>query len=1449
MKKKSLFFIFSLFLCLQLSQAQTFNPEKLYNIKNAAGQVLGNGNNGDNNIYLLFETADEDSYGQYWNINTLANGTFQFVNPYYNKAIDNNNSNTWKFVLQWTNNPDNENQQWYITPISGKNGWFTLKAKSNPSQNIYYDDYGLAATTPDENAINQQFQIVETDHVYVKPIQNMWEDETVFKENKENAHATYFPYPNTTELLADQDYFKYPWLETQSSFVQSLNGKWKFNWVREPSVRPTDFFKTDFDVSSWAEIPVPSNWEMHGYGKPVYVNVDYPHKNNPPYIQTWSNDSDWDPNPVGSYRRDFTIPQSWDGKQIFVNFEGIYSAAYVWVNGKYVGYTQGANTDHEFDITPYVQVGENMIAVQVIRWSDGSYLEDQDMFRMSGIYRNVNLFAVPKTFIRDHHISSTLTAPTYTSGNLNVDFWVQNRSDASSTTVVEAELLDANGELVKKLGSVTVSNLASNEEKRVNLSADLTNLKLWSAEIPNLYTVLVKLKDTNGNELEAFSTKYGFRHIEIKNSLVYINGRRIIFKGANRSDTDPETGRAVTTEMMLTDVKLFKQYNLNTIRTSHYPNAARMYAMFDHFGLWVMDEADIECHANQSISSWASWRPVFEDRMERMVHRDKNHPSVVFWSLGNESGTGTNLLAAREAALAIDQSRPIHYEGEWEYSDMESKMYPSVRWVEQRDSWSSNKPMFICEYAHAMGNAVGNLQEYWDVIENSKRTIGGCIWDWIDQAIYDPMTMKRGIKRPYSTGYNYPGPHQGNFCSNGLLNPSRTVSPKLVEVKKVYQYIKILNFNAENKTVQLRNRYAFLDLNAFNLKWILLRDGEAIQEGITTTLNGQPNVITSASVPYNNDLIDNQHEFLLSVFVITKEASDWAEAGHAVALEQFQITATPSLKAVDISKVEGTIKESVSDVEVTFSGNNFSISFNRTNGVLSSLIYDGMETIYSKGGFEFDPYRYIENDGPNRFPAYYNVLESAEYNYTVADDKKSVTLIASRTSRGNATYTMTYTIYANGLVDVKTDYNVFGSPQRVGLVAHLSPTLTNVDYYGRGPYENYIDRKSGSFLGRYQTTVDDMFEYYVRPQSMGNREDIRFVNFTNAEGKGLRIEAQGKANFSALHYTDEELMQAMNIYNLRKRNDIVLHLDYMQRGLGNNSCGSEDLSSLPQYSVQRTRYSHTLRLSPAHREIESHSQYCLPSGTYHAEKKAYVAEINTTEAETNLSYEASAFPGKVHVELSDTIVSRQGKKFTLNLIGNIAGPKDAVHQDLRYNVAVIYADWDGDGTFSELAFIGKMANEDLDPKSANYDTVLNISQEISIPVDAASGSTIIRVIYQNAWKRKDEIQPCMNTIYEGMAYDIPLKILKIGTGLTSFKEEKFQVYPQPVKNSLTITGNFTNVSEIQIFGLNGSLLKSVAVNTHQTAQHVDLNDLKAGFYFYKVKSEQQTIYTGKILKQ
>ena len=1022
-----------------------------------------------------------------------------------------------------------------------------------------------------------------------------WENETVFEEHKEKGHATAIPY-SSREAMSSDAYFLRPWLTPASDLYLSLNGKWKFNYVDSTEERPTAFFEEGFDLSAWAEITVPSNWEMEGYGDPLYCNVEYPHANRPPYIERREPYKDYGVNPVGSYRRNFTLPQNWDGKQIFVHFGGIYSAAYVWINGSYVGYTQGANNDHEFDITRYARAGENSISVQVIRWSDGSYLECQDMFRMSGIYRDVYLYATPKTFIRDHYIRSELSAPDYRSGKLLVDAFISNR-DAKLKKLrytVRCELLDADLEIIDshrteveiKGGEMLL------EDEPTRFEFDVKNLRLWSAEDPNLYTVVLSLYDKKGNLTQTFSTKYGFRHIEVKDRLVYINGKRIVFKGANRHDTHPLLGRAVNVESMLQDVAMFKQNNLNTIRTSHYPNQDKMYAMFDYYGLYVVDEADIECHANTGISSIRSWAPAFVDRATRMVLRDRNHPSVVFWSLGNESGDGENFTDTYNAVRALD-NRIIHYEGQgsWSHTDLTSDMYPSLDRLREHEASDDPRPHFVCEYAHSMGNAIGNLKEYWEVIEQSKRIIGGCIWDWTDQAIYHPEEIRSGKMRGFYTGYDFPGPHQGNFCNNGIVTADRQPTAKLAEVKHIYQYIKIEDFDKEARTIKIRNRYAFIDLDRFNVEWSVLRHGVECEKGTITDFALPAGEDATLKIPFTT-AVENDAEYLLNIRFVLKHATPWAEAGHDLAHEQFALNARPKLPAKDITAMKTKLSVGQDNIELMIAGDGFSMTFNKATGLLTSLRYGDNEMIHEGKGFVFDNHRYIENDTFTDTSSH--LAEEGTLQFTMLEGDKAMRVHTSRRAEGLCDYAIDYTIYSDGVVDMTTQFTAIepkasDDPEndpyryylrRMGLSAMLTGDYDRVEYYARGPWANYVDRKEASMLGRYLTSVDAMQEHYVKPQTMGNREDMRDLRLTNSKGEGILIETEGRVNFSALHFTDADLMgdREGHEWELKPRKEIVLHLDYMQRGIGNGSCGPK---TLQKYQIPHEgTYGYTLRISP-----------------------------------------------------------------------------------------------------------------------------------------------------------------------------------------------------------------------------------------------------------------------------
>ena len=1020
-----------------------------------------------------------------------------------------------------------------------------------------------------------------------------WEDETRFEENKEKGRATFMPYASEAEMCADKAFYDTPWVDTHSSLVKSLNGNWHFHLVPEPALRPTDFYKEDYEVSHWPTIPVPSNWEMQGYDHPIYCNVEYPHANTPPAIQARKGFNDggknYGVNPVGSYVRFFDVPQNWLNQHTFIHFGGIYSAAFVYLNGQYVGYTQGANNDHEFNLTPYLRAGKNKLAVQVFRWSDGSYLECQDMFRMSGIFRDVHLYNVPKVSVRNHVITHQLDARhDYTRGTMKVALELDNRARLNGKKQYRIKLMDPQGQLVAEK-SCSANFRANQPKQELSVSFQLKDLQLWTAETPHLYTVHVVQSDNRQEEL-AFSTKYGFRDIAIKGSLVLINGKRVFFKGVNRHDSHPLYGRAVPTESMLRDVLLMKQNNINTIRTSHYPNAAKMYAMFDHFGLYTMDEADLEDHANQSISDMPSWIPAFVDRVERMVYRDRNHASVIFWSLGNECGGGNNFKQCYDAVKKLDP-RPIHHEstrdgkeyGGNRFSDLYSKMYPNMEWMHKYADFF-DKPMFICEYAHAMGNAIGNLKEYWDVIENSKTLIGGAIWDWVDQAIYDPQEIKDGV-RPLRlhTGYDYPGPHQGNFVCNGVITADRQETPKLKEVKAVFQYIKLEKegVDAQQNTlaVKIQNTYDFLTLKGYTLHWTVLADGREVsceQQALPVLAPDAEEVVT---LPLKGiSLAQAQKEgveVMVNLAVTRDEATAWADAHHEVAVKQFELQQRALLKPVSVAAGTEALQVQTEKETLTVGNAQVKASFHTVTGQLTGLKLAGMEMIYGKEGFLYDHFRWIENDRqckPTNGLNDRGTCEMVEQN----DQRVVVKTVRQGIICHSA---LTYTIYANGVVDLEISLQSVGKDlRRAGVVCSIVPGLNHVAYYAHGPLENYNDRKAYCPVGRYQTTVDEMFVPYQKPQSMGNREGLRELKLTNGEGSGLRIETEGAVSFSALRYTDLDLYQAKHRFELQERPFITLHLDAAQMGVGNGSCGFHT-HTLPAYQVTQPEYRFKLRLS------------------------------------------------------------------------------------------------------------------------------------------------------------------------------------------------------------------------------------------------------------------------------
>ena len=984
---------------------------------------------------------------------------------------------------------------------------------------------------------------------------------------KEDAHATFIPYASVEAMKSDAA-FNEPWLTPQNAETQLLNGEWKFKFVPGTQNGPgeSEFFAADYDDSAWDNIRVPLSWEMAGYGTPVYTNVGYPFQNNPPNANVgYTYYGVEDHNAIGFYRRSFSVPESWNGKRLFVHFDGVYSAAVVWVNGKYVGYSQDSNTDAEFDITDFAKVGDNQLSVRVYRWCDGSYLEGQDMWHLSGIHRDVYLVATPKVFVADHYITAPILSEDTTCGTLKVALKVDNRDGVEAAKKFLVELLDHEG---KTVGSAT-AEYSGTDTKTVDATiSQLSGLHAWSAEDPYLYSVVVKQQTADGADEMVFSTKYGFRNIKQNGNLVYINGKRVFFKGVNTQDAHPEYGRAIDMETMLRDVEMMKQANVNTVRTSHYPRQPKMYAMFDAYGLYTMDEANVECHFNQNLASNSTWRTAIDDREVRMVMRDRNHPSVIFWSLGNE--------------------------GNMSYSDLGSSMYPTVSSVSGSSNGYAGKPYFICEYAHAMGQAVGNLQEYWDVIEASNGILGGCIWDWVDQSFYDPARLVKGERKSengfnyWVSGYDYNSTggvgvgFQGNFVNNGLITPDRAWTGKLTEVKRVYQNAAFTDFYDGKLT--LKNKNSFVDLEMYDLVYQVLRDGRVVEEGTADMPAIAAGKEAKVAIPYTTTVGDDA-EYLLNVSLRLKEATMWAEEGYAVAEQQFEIGKRPALAAhnVDMNScsaltVEGqTVKGKTADGE-------FAISFN--NGKMQTWTYNGKALIAE--GPDFNSYRKVDNDRNFR-PTFSN---SASVSVTGALAKSGDNATMSVKGRANACqYTIDYTFYPDGVVDMKVTFTPSASLARMGLGMQFAAGFEDVEYYARGPWSNYADRKTGSMIGRYQTTVDDMVDEMLHPQTYGDHQDMRSLTLRNNSAPGqllsLNIEAEGQAAFSLGHYDetrwctwgDSMWNSQLHWYDLTRDPQIYAHFDYAQRGLGNNSCGGD--GCLSQYEVpSRGNYSYTLRFTP-----------------------------------------------------------------------------------------------------------------------------------------------------------------------------------------------------------------------------------------------------------------------------
>lgn len=1132
-----------------------------------------------NNDEEITVTAKSDgNTGQQWITkqgNYSTTYPWHIVNVMSSKALDMAGNNTNVMPLQWTSENDynggkaNVNQEWKFDEVDATQHTYKIYAYTqNQTYYLTYDgtDGGKLGRTTDSNSATAfGFIKVEgstgggsTGGSTTSPNGSFdvsWiKNQSKVSDYKEDAHATFIPYASVEQMKADAKHYAEPWQqpdETKAEYI-NLNGTWKFKYVAGTSYGPgsSEFQAKDYNDSGWDDIRVPLSWEMANYGKPVYTNVGYPFSNNPPNANSgMSQYGVTDHNATGFYRRTINIPATWKDKRVFVHFDGVYSAAVVWVNGKYVGYSQSSNTDAEFDITGFVTTGDNQLSVRVYRWCDGSYLEGQDMWHLSGIHRDVYLVATPKVFVSDHYITSSLNNEA-TSGSMSVKLTVDNRNTVSTTKTLQVSLLDADDNQIAT-GTQTYSGTAK-AEKTVTLNS-LSKLRPWSAEDPYLYTVVVSQKDENGAEEMAFSTKYGFRNITKSGNLININGKRVYFKGVNTQDTHPEYGRAIDMETMMKDLTMMKKANVNTVRTSHYPRQPKMYAMMDALGFYVMDEADVECHYNQNLSSNSSWITAMDDRTKRMVLRDRNHPSVIFWSLGNECGGGSNFSTTYNTCKNLD-SRFVHYEGAGSgtnYSDLGSNMYPTVSSVQGNRSGLNGKPYFICEYAHAMGQAVGNLKEYWDVIENSNGIVGACIWDWVDQSVYDPARLVSGQKKSendfnyWVSGYDYNSPggvdygFQGNFLNNGIITPDRTWTGKLSEVKKVYQNVKFSDFSASAKSVNIANKYAFMPISSdnFEIAYRVMKDGRLVEEG---TLASFQTIAAGSSATVTlpiNATVDKSAEYLVNIELRIKKPTNgaadwttWAEEGYSIADAQFSLSEQNTSNGTAMG-TDGTMgfpvlpsytsagrSLSVSGNTVTGTDNNgkaYSIVFN-SSGKMTSWTYDGKNLIAA--GPDFNSYRKVDND--RNFEPSFSNSSSLSITRALAKSGNNATMSVEGSATG-CSYTINYTFYPDGTVDMNVKFSPSGTLARIGLGMQFASGFENVEFYARGPRSNYSDRKTGSYLGRFTTTVDDMVDEMIHPQTFGDHEDMRELILTNrASNVQIGIKAGGRASFSLSHYDE-----------------------------------------------------------------------------------------------------------------------------------------------------------------------------------------------------------------------------------------------------------------------------------------------------------------------------------------
>jgi len=1016
-----------------------------------------------------------------------------------------------------------------------------------------------------------------------------WENPTVFRLGQTEHHSNFDPHAESNS------YFE----KTKNDRVISLDGCWKFKYSPNNFEKPVDFFEMNFDSSQWSEISVPSNWELEGYGTPIYVNDRYPFKKDPPHIPK-------EDHPIGSYLRKFNMDSSWIDKQVFLRFGAVKSAGYFWINGQELGYNQDSKTEIEFCISPFLQSGVNTIAVEVHRWSDGSYLECQDFWRLSGIERSVDLIVRPKQFILDFFVDARLINE-YKNGQLKIDLKLKNTSNLSSAVRLKIQLFDetSNLEFEQKI------KLDFDLKNELEYSKDfiIENVRAWSAEFPNLYQLMLSLEDSNQNVLEIVGSKVGFRNVEIHNGQLLINGKAITLKGVNRHEHNEYTGHVISEKDMEQDILIMKSCNINAVRNAHYPNHPKWYQLCDEHGLYVVDEANIESHGlgacfqspfNQKkhISNLIDWKDAHLDRIKRMVERSKNHPSIIIWSLGNEAANGMNMKKAYDWIKQRDPSRPVQYEqaGEEYNTDIVCPMYPKIEDLISFTQREDERPYVMCEYAHAMGNSVGNLKDYWNIIHQHRQLQGGFIWDWMDQGL---AALDENENKYWKYGGDYGSdeiPSDGNFCINGLLFPNRSPHPSIWEVKKVYQNINVDRIGEWLFTIT--NNFDFRDLRDIALRWSLMEDGVECLFGEERDLDCKPS--DSFKLNLNIDYIfSRQKSYWLNFRFYTKKEIGVILANHEIAKEQFLIQERSDYPE-NISSNSKELDIQISEDEITITANTLSSTFSRLNNKFEYLLHKNGDSLIEG----FKPYFWrgpIDNDLGNLMPVRLDVWKKASYNQLL----KSMQIVEQSANKCivhsnwifpdlEATGKINFTCLINGKMIVEVDFfsEKRSHPElpRFGLLFYLPSRLSNTTWLGRGPHENYQDRNSSAFVGKYELKVIEHYHPYIRPQENGYKTDVEMLKIYADDGSGISFKGIGsKFNFCSLPFAPENFNlnnKLQHSYDVIPADQVFLNIDFGQMGVGGDD--SWGAHTHEKYKLPYQNYKFSFCIEPIiHRSLDS----------------------------------------------------------------------------------------------------------------------------------------------------------------------------------------------------------------------------------------------------------------------